>query len=794
MAKKSKTFKEAVKEQGKTADKETKEKGKSKYTFSFWTDQIKRSKKERETLIELANQSDNLFKKDYKLEDCERTMGIWTSLVNTLLPAYFSKVPKVDVQQRKKRGNNIYRLTGIAMENSTQYCIEEHFDFFSVGYLSILQYLLAGEGVLWVRKEAQFEDKDYEYALIKGEDGSLSDDEGKPYKNDKAVISERDGRPYAKETINTKTRERAVIDSVHYKNFLTSVARSDQEISWKGRECFLSREQAAKLFPKEYENFSYNAYPEDKTSDNKNRPAYEGKAQVYEIWCEDSGKVYHIHNGNSKKDFCEESDPPIKFDGFYPCLELKANIELNSSVPFSDYKISRDLILEVERTTTRIHFTLQAIRANFIYDAALGDKVEQLLEGDLKGIPVTKAAATRLKNGLKGAIEFLDIQRYIETLEVLTESREVSLKKLFDILAAGDLIRGNTDARKTATANEYEASFTNLRFILRRELVAKFLTGAIKKVAEIVPTFDDETIFEMSFGEELVKEIPDPEPPMPPAPPQGQPMPGQPPGAPGMPPTPQVPPAPMPPPIPPPSPMEKFQLILEVMRDKVLSSFKIDIESDSIVELDQKAERAERIDMLTSVGQFINQCQPFIEQFPDAVPFVGDTLQFVIRSYKAGKDLEGKWMGMFNAMAEGIKNKPQGGEADPKAQEMQGKLQIEQIKSQTTDKKINADLQKTQMQLQMQQQSQGVDMQIAGATQRLKQLEAQIKLAELQLEREMLQIEVAKMQADGVKTSVEVAHGDRQLEADLTKEAMDTEQEMIKAAAKTAPKSEGAKA
>lgn len=740
---------------------------KEKYSFAWWSDQIKRAKKEREQLIETANQSDNLYKKEYQLEDCERTIGIWWSLVNTLIPAYFSKVPKVDVQLRKKRGNELYRLTALAFENSTQYTIEEHFDFTSVGYLSVLQFLIAGEGVLWARKEADFEDKPYEYPLLKGEDGSYQDEEGKPYQNDKVEISEREGRIYAKEIVPTKTKEKAILDAVHYKNFLTSVARSDSEVIWKARESFLSREQAKQLFPNDYEDFSYNSYPEDKTKPEESRPTYEGKAQMYEIWCKESGKVYYLHRGSSKKDFLEESDPPIKFHGFYPCIELKANIELNSNIPFSDYKIAKDLILEVERITTRIHFTLQAIRANFIYDSALGDKVEELLEGDLKGIPVTQGAATRLRGGLAGSIEFNNVEPYIKSLEVLTSSREVALNKLYEITAASDLLRSNSAPQKTATANELEASFANLRFIVRREQVAQFLTGGIKKIAEIIPTFSDETIFDMSFGEELAAEIPDPQPP--PMPPQ---QPGQ-------------PPMPMPPMPPPLSPEQKFQAIIEVMRDKDLSSFKIDIESDSIVELDQKAERAERIDMLQSAGAFLTQAQGMIELFPESAEFVGDMLQFAIRSYKAGKELEGKVMETFQAIAQQAKAKAQNQDDGGKGAEIQGKMQIEQIKAQTAQAKINADLQKTQMQVGVEQQAQGVEVQISNTTAQIKQLEAQVKLAQLNLELETLRFEAAKIQSEELKAGVELAQGDRQIEANLIKETMDTEQELIKLKAKT---------
>jgi hypothetical protein len=711
-----------------------------KYTYKYWCDELKASKDDRQQFIEIANRSIKVYKREHKLDDCERQMSVWWSLVNTLLPAYFSRIPKVDVELRKKRGKEEERLAGLIWEAGTQYAIEEHFDFQSIGYQSVLQFILTGQGVLWARYQATFEPKDYEFALIKGDDDSYSDAKGNKYDGE---TYEKDGRPHAKETIETKSGERAIIDNINYNDFRTSVSRSPEEISWKARRSYLDRAKCYALFGKEKaELFNYNSYPEEKAQDKKESHDFEGKAEVWEIWCKDSEKVYHLHQGGKEK-FCEASDIPVKYNGFWPCIEINANTEPNSVVPFSDYKECEDLLVEVERLTTRIHATIQAIRANFIYDAILGDKVEQLLEGDLKGLPVTQSASMKQKGGLGASIEFLDIAPFIQSLEILIQSREQTLSKLYEITAASDLIRGQTVAVKTATANQLESNYASLRFSVRREQVAKFLTGGIKKIGEIIASkFDSQTIYEMSQGEEISAQIKEPSLPSP--------SPGQPP----------MQPAPIP-------PYEKFKLLIAILKDNTLRNYKLDIESDSIVELDQRADRAERVDAMTSAGAFLNQLEPLIQKAPAAAQYAKAMMRFVMRSYKAGKEIEGELMGALDAMIMQIQQANQN-QQDPKAAENAAKMQIAQMDNQIKQQELQ--LKMTLAQLQAQQDGQKLQIEMAdsqfdrelkaqevGIKGQEAQLDYMIEIEKLNIERMKLQqateIEAVNMQLKGMQES-----------------------------------------
>lgn len=708
------------------------EKTSTKYTFDYWTDELKRSKEDREELENLGTTSINVYKGEGLLDGAERRMNIWYSVIATLIPAHFSKIPKVNVDLRKKTGDEIANLTGIAWERSTQYAIEEDFDFKAEAYDSILQYFLIGQGVLKARYEPEFQDKPYKQSLRKQEDGSYLNDKGEVYEGDEPEKDPEGEFYYANKNVETKTAERAVLNSINFKDYRESPARKETEVAWKADRVYLTRQGVTRLIGEELANTcDYNSRPDDKKDVNKNKTQkYEGKAEFWEIWCEESGNIYHYHNGGTKGKICEASDPPIKYHDFYPYVKLDAIKVTGTNVPISLFKENKDLILEVERLTGRIHATTIAIRANSIYDKALGDKVEDLLKGDLKMIPATLSATARAKGGLAGAIHPLPIDPYIKSLDILIQAREGALAKLYENLAASELMRGSSQAVKTATANQLESNYTSVRHSVGRENVVEFLTSGIKLIGEIVAeAFSSETIFETANGAELIAKLPQPQPV------QGQ--------------------------LPiPPNPMEQWQRITDGLKEPT-RRYKLDIESDSLVELDQRADRQERTDCMASIGSFLGQVQPMLEQNPEMAGFLKGMVKFVTRNYKAGKEIEADTLGAFDVMVAKAKNPQQ--KPDPKVMEVQAKLQIAQEEAASRERREMMESQQTSARVQTEMLKAQSDMKTA-------ELDRQIQLESLK--KDILKIETdAQLKREQMQLDAQIAQLELNQKAEETKQA-----------------------
>jgi hypothetical protein len=111
----------------------------------------------------------------------------------------------------------------------------------------------------------------------------------------------------------------------------------------------------------------------------------------------------------------------------------------------------------------------------------------------------------------------------------------------------------------------------------------------------------------------------------------------------------QMPPGPgMLPPPPPPDPemaakmksIERIGKALELIRNERLRGFRVDIEVDSTVYGDSAQEKADRTQFLQTVTTYIQQTMAITANLPEIAPLLGKFLQFGVRGFRVGRDLE----------------------------------------------------------------------------------------------------------------------------------------------------------
>lgn len=736
-----------------------------KYSPRWWKSQLTDSAERRKKFIEYAEESIRVYnaqKQVGMLNDVERRLNVWWYCNQTLLPAYFSSTPRAEVNTRKRTGGIPYQLGSVILERNIQYAMDCHFDFHLVGLNAALQLLLTGQSVLWARYVAKFETVFQEIALIKDPTGAILDGEGKPYDGDTSNLQPGPGGILLSSLeVERKAEEKAILEVVQYSDYDCSDARNEQEIEWQSRRAYLDRAQAEEKFGREIaKNLKYDSYPQVIKKDIARKDdKFEGKAELYEVWCQATGKVYWMQKGSDKA-VLETSDPPTKFDKFYPCSVIRQTADPDSVVPVSDYAHVKDQILEVERLTTRIHAVTQAIRTNQLYDATLGNQVEQLYTGDLKVIPVTNWPSYKQRGGLANGIESLNIEPYINALNILQGARQTALQQLYETLKVSDLLRGTSEQYKSATANRLESQWSSLGLIVRQNMFAKFISDAVGNLGTIIAEqFDPETIFDVGDADALIEPTiftPQP-PPAPPMPEMGQE--GMPPGEMGM---------PMMPPPPPPMPDIGQQIaqvkdeILAILRDNKQRSYRIEIATDSMVAIDQAQQAQEGAQLIQSAGQFFDQMRGLVEQYPPLIDFSISLFQNMIKRFKGGKELDGIFTKALQQIGEISTAKEEAAKQppppDPVMQEVQGRLQIAQIESQARlqqaqmeaqDKAVKNQITMQEQQLKMQRDQ--LDAQLRVQDQQFKEFIEQQKLGidqqEVQIKAQSVQVDMLKVQS-----------------------------------------------
>jgi hypothetical protein len=427
----------------------------------------------------------------------------------------------------------------------------------------------------------------------------------------------------------------------------------------------------------------------------------------------------------------------------------------------SDYAHVRDQILEVERLTTRIHAVTQAIRTNFLYDAAMGPTVEQLFAGDLKGTPIINWPSYKGRGGLQAGVEFYPVEPFVNALNVLQGARGAALQQLYETMKVSDLLRGTSEQYKSATANRLENQWSSLGLVVRQNMFSKFISDAISNLGTIIAEqFEPETILEIGDADALIEPTiyippPPPAPPMPEMGPEGMP-----PGDTGM-----MPPM-APPPPPAPDPLQKIdemkQQIVALLRDNKKRSYRIEIATDSMIAIDQQQQQQDGAMLIQQAGQFFDQMRGLVDQYPPLLDFSISLFQNMIKRMKGGKELDGIFTKAMQQVGEIAKAKEEAAKQppppDPTTLEVQGRLQIAQVESQAKlqvmqmemqDKATKNQLafQDQQLKMQRDQLASQLEVQKQQADEYFKQQELALAQQEIQVKQSAVQVDMLKVQS-----------------------------------------------
>jgi hypothetical protein len=165
---------------------------------------------------------------------------------------------------------------------------------------------------------------------------------------------------------------------------------------------------------------------------------------------------------------------------------------------------------------------------------------------------------------------------------------------------------------------------------------------------------------------------------------------------------------------------------LELLRDKPLRNFRVDIAADSLVMLDENQMKQDRMQFLQAFGGFLAQALPVGQASPEMVPIMMELLRFGMQAFKAARPIEGQIDSTLQQLAQAAAQRGPDGEQQGKQAELQQKGQMEQSKMQMQSAIKQAEM---QYNLQMEQMRNQAKMALE---QQKMDFEARLKAAELQ--------------------------------------------------------------
>ena len=586
---------------------------------------------------------------------------LWAN-VQTLVPATYSRIPQPDVSRRFKDNDPVARVSAMIVERSLEFEVQHYEDFRNTMRSCVLDRFLGGRGTAWARYEPHVR------AL-----------QGDPI--DGAQVTTAEDEPHEE-----LDYECAPVDYVHWKDFGHTLARTWDEVRGVWRKVYMEKGALEERFGEDWaKKIPMDARPEDYERRETSGDGEDlDRACIYEIWDKKTGKAYWL--SKSLKQMVDEKDDPLGLEDFFPCPKpLYASLTNDSLIPIPDFALYQDQARQLDMLADRLEGLIQALQVKGVYDASVPEVARIFTEG-VNGtlIPVKNWQAFSEKKGLSGSIEMVELENIYEALRACYDAIQQCLKIIYDVTGLADIVRGQSEASETATAQQIKGQYASLRLNHMKQDVAIFATQIFQLKAQIYTAkFAPETMVQMSGIKELTQ--------------------------------------------------EDQQLVPQAMAllfgerlqnpdapeaPNPLRAFRIEVNADTMVQIDEDTEKQRRMEFLGAVGQFFDNATKIVQQAgpsgPALVPMMMSLLKFGVTGFKVGRQVEGVIDSTADKLAQLAANPPPQqpnpemmkiqAEQQAESARMQAEQQREAAKMQFDREKVMADMQAKDQEAQRQMQ------------------------------------------------------------------------------------------
>lgn len=607
--------------------------------LQFWLSQIKdyeREFKKWETRV------DKLLKR-YRDESRNSGSGnatakfniLWSN-VQVLIPACYSRTPRPDVTRRFRDTDPVGRVASLILERALEFEVQHYPDYRS-GLKNVVQdRFLGGRGTAWVRYEPHFRAAEQQLP----EDGvQVTED-----------VDESDvgGASGPQDVLDY---ECAPVDYVNWKDFGHTVARTWEEVRAVWRRVYMSRDALVARFGEKLGNrIPLDTEPEDAKKQGRSEGSEKYQALIYEIWDKEQLRAYWA--SKSLNEILDEKEDPLKLDNFFPCPKpLYATLTTQSLVPVPDFTLYQDQANSLDILCDRIDGLVKALQVRGVYNAAIPELARLFSEAENNSlIPVKDWMAFSEKMGLRGAIDLVDLKPIYEALTEAYRAMSQVKEQIYEIMGIADIVRGASNPNETLGAQQIKGQFVSLRLKTAQQDVAMFATELLQIKAQIMCNlFAPETLLKIASAQQL-------------------------------------------------SPFDQQLLpqALQLLSQNTLREFRVEVAADSMVEIDEKQEKSDRMELLTAIGSFLEKALPAAVSAPQITPMLMDLLKFAVTAFKAGRTIEGKIDEVADQMAK-MAAQPQQPRQDPKMIVAQTQAQIAPVKAQAEVQKAQASIQQAQI-------------------------------------------------------------------------------------------------
>lgn len=386
--------------------------------------------------------------------------------------------------------------------------------------------------------------------------------------------------------------ERVCCDYVHWRDLIFPSARTADEVWYLGRKIYMTRADISARFKVNLPgDEGENAVRDPDNILPKNFA--EDKVCLYELWCRKNRKIYWVCK--EIPNFCQSKDDFLDLEDFYPApMPLLATHTTDDYLPRPDYTMMRDQYDKLNELNTRITILESALRVVGVYDkknAEVSRVLGEARENDM--IAVDKWAVLAEAGGLKGVVDWFPVDMVAEVLDKLRELKLDKKQEIYELSGISDIMRGASNPRETLGAQKLKAQFGSVRLEYRQDAIAQFVKNALAIKAEIICKHcQPQTIMAWSN----IQATPD---------------------------------------------AQYAEQAVQLLKNDFLLQHKVDINEQILSLPDYQQEQENRMEFLTTVGQFLSQSAQMVESAPGAMPHLIKMISWAAGSFKGANEIQG---------------------------------------------------------------------------------------------------------------------------------------------------------
>lgn len=618
---------------------------------AMWLKALALAEEEQKEWCKRAEEVSEIYR---AAERGRQQFNILYSNIETIRPALYNSTPVPDIRRRYSDEDPVGKVVSDILDRGISYAVDSY-DFDEVMKAVVHDGELVGRGVPRVR-----------------------------YK------------PYFDETGEALVYQEVSCEYVPWRRFKRGPGLMWSDVPWVSICDFLSREALRDLCGDAVNKDGkplWQAVPLNYTAEKKEGHARSGEheqsifraAKVEQIWDKENRKVISICPDYPDAPLARVDDP-LGLVGFFPVPRpYQPVFATDSSLPIVPYQLYEGHVDDLNEVTRRISVLVRQLRVRGGYASDQADSIKKiagLADGELE--PLEGVSHLVADGGLDRAIIWWPTERIVAALSVLVEQRDQIKQIIYEITGIADILRGATNPNETLGAQQLKAQWGSLRIQERQTEVARIARDLFRMKAEIIASkFSWDTLSQMtgisapSQQEKMQAQAiaaATQQPQM-----EGQPAPQ------GI----------------PPELEEMLQQpsredVEEVLREDVMRSYRIDIESDSTIRGDLSRNQSIMNNFLQGTAQFAAAMGPLVMQSPQLLPMVFEIYAAFARQFKLGRQAEAAIDKAIDGARKQSQQPPQPPQPDPKAEAAKAKA--------------GADIKKAEMQMERDTRKHQMDM------------------------------------------------------------------------------------